>query len=178
MNTLASCKECEIMNCTTGCTCPQCRDKQKIFWHLTNTVMQYLILFLNSQDKQHKNNASKCKKIQSNTKWHSNPCTALDRPWGFWKVGGPRFRDSQHMNVARLSALCTGRLISVRACVDPTATVRSKALCQWKIPVTPLWIKPATSQSIAQCLNQRHDRMLPDSIWQALINKNNQKFMH
>jgi hypothetical protein len=41
-------------------------------------------------------------------KEHSN--TGLGRPWGFQDVEAPRFQDSRHMKVVRLSALCTGRL--------------------------------------------------------------------
>jgi hypothetical protein len=55
----------------------------------------------------------------------SNPCTGLDRSGGFQQVVAPKFKETLHMKVVRLSALhaLSHRKHSVRGCVYPRAIV-------------------------------------------------------
>jgi hypothetical protein len=90
----------------------------------------------------------------------SNHYVGLDRRWRFQEFEAPRFQDSIHMKVVRLSSLCTGCLYPKEMFLVLISVLR-EGLCQWKIPMTPSGIETATFRLVAQCLNQLLHRLPP-----------------
>ena len=90
--------------------------------------------------------------------------------YGSSRLRLPRFLDSRHMKVARLSALRTGHLyppgyslvfISVIDGVDPRALVRPQGLRRRKILNTPTGIEPCGLQALLRT-DRKYRSLLPE----------------
>jgi hypothetical protein len=109
-------------------------------WHDATPLVIYALLYTSPVNRisafalSYTGDISLHTEINTLKRW-INPCTGLDKPWGFQEVQAPRFHDSPYIKLVRFSALRIGHLypreifvilISVRCCVDPSVIARQE----------------------------------------------------
>jgi hypothetical protein len=103
---------------------------------------------------------------------------------GFQEVEAPRFLDSRHMKVVRLSALRTGRVYApgnipgTHFCYRlsrPQGHSATGRFMPMKNALTPSGIEPATCRFVAKCLNHLRHRV-PQSVTKFTKFKFNKKY--
>jgi hypothetical protein len=85
---------------------------------------------------------------------HYRPAQAQSVPGGW----GSQISRKAVVNLTHRPPL----LIFIGGRVDPRIIMRPERLCQWKIPVTPSGIEPATFWLVEQWLNQLRHRVPQD----------------
>ena len=133
------------------------RNRTPYVWNnIKEVTVAWRITFFTVNKKRETEMMGKCL-----VKGEAVPIQAWAGPEGSRSLRLPEFPDSWHMKEAALSVVRTGHpypqetslvLVSVRVWVDPCAIVRAEDLSQWKIPVTPSGIEPATFLFVAQYL--------------------------
>jgi len=144
----------------------------------TTSVRNYQHTLRNIPE-QHRYHLLRGRSLKSRRAWSIGGMTLKHshyRPGQALRV--PIFQDNRHMKVVRLSSLRTGHLypqetflvlISVRCWVNPRAIGRPEGLCQWKNPMTPLGIEPATFRLVAQWMEWHWQGKIRDDNMQLCV---------
>ena len=98
--------------------------------------------------------------------YHYRPGQALSVPGGWSsQISRQSAREGGKVVISKRRPPLTPRKYSwysfLLEAVNPRAIVRPEGLCQWKIPMRPSGIQPATYRLVAQCRNRLRYRVPP-----------------
>jgi hypothetical protein len=151
------CASCSFLTGRSGLEELKLKKKRRILYdRLNENESRVYIIYCNGRThRQHK----RWHKIRTAGWLFAIPVTGMNRPSEFQEVEAPRFRDNQHMKVVRLLALRTSLPYPSGNISDIHFSQRlsghwghSAELCQWKIPMTPSGIDPATFRQNQDCI--------------------------